>query len=106
MVHPEKRTHREDREKAGQYAGQDPYKDRRQIFLQKLDLLIQRNCKAHRCRSQKIADIFRTAVITFIIDTKTYKKPDHDQDRDQKRIQNCQFPFFPDPCADFKCKEA
>ena len=58
------------------------------------DLLIQRNRKADRCRSQQIAQVFCTVIIILIIDIENSKEYNDDCNGNQQRIENRKPKFF------------
>ena len=55
MVHMKYRAEHENRTEAREHTGQDAEHDRKQIVLQKLQLLVERHGERHRRRCQKIA---------------------------------------------------
>ena len=94
MIQIEDQRQRENHGKARQHAGENTGEDGFDILFQCLHLLIQRNRKADRCRSQQIAQVFCTVIIILIIDIENSKEYNDDCNGNQQRIENRKPKFF------------
>ena len=94
MIQIEDQRQRENHGKARQHAGENAGEDGFDILFQCLHLLIQRNRKADRCRSQQIAQVFCTVIIILIIDIENSKEYNDDCNGNQQWIENRKPKFF------------
>ncbi len=68
---------------AGDHAGQNSGEDGPGMFLQKLQLLIERDCQADGGRGQQIAQISGAAAVSVIVDPEKQQETGHKGDGDQ-----------------------
>ena len=94
VVKPEHQGKHQHQHHRGQHPGKHAGKNRHCILFQQLQLLIQRDGKAHRGRGQQEADIAGAGLIYFRRNPRHRQESHHQDNRHQQGIENANLPLF------------
>ena len=68
MLQPEQAAEKKDAAEAGQHAAGDAGDHGGDVLFQKLELLVQRDGKADRCRGEEVAEVFGAFIINVVVE--------------------------------------